>query len=186
MNLNKVNCTLHFRKCLNWKKTAYKKCWKPHKLFLKQLIRCRGGDLHCQRIKLFKLIWVSFLSFLISDPKSHGLIYIKLQAVQRFKKVDVWHVVNEAKPSPRDILRFLIAKALSICLFALLGGLKRPHTGSVDQEADRLLIMQREHNSFFFFKSYLACLIPNSLPCHHVQQKRLITHACNPLDTMLP
>lgn len=49
-----------------------------------------GGDLYYQEIKLFKCILdLSFLTFLISDPKSHGFIHIKLQAVQRFQKVDI-------------------------------------------------------------------------------------------------
>ena len=74
---------------------------------------------------------------------------------------------------------------MHICIFALLGGLKRPYARSVGQEADRMLNMQREHNSFFFFKFYLVCLIPNSPPCHYMQQKRLIINVCNPPDTML-
>ena len=49
-----------------------------------------------------------------------------------------------------------------------------------------MLNTQREHNSFFLFKFYLACLIPNSPPCHHMQQKRLIINVCSPPDTMLP
>lgn len=81
-------------------------------------------------------------------------------------------VANKAKLLPWRYTQIFDCPALSICIFALVGGLERPYAESVDQEADRMLNMQREHNSFFPLQVLPGLLNPqfSSLPPHAAEE----------------